>query len=662
MQRVQPQLVVSDELGRSSNALSGNNQTAQARGPSPTGSSALLPSPSSSPRAASTLHLPPGPRFPLNPTASRSNTLVMGSPPRLPSPLASDDTLQLIQDEQSSDVRAFEPSRATRGSVRLLSRGPDSTSSSSSRTAASDAWIIPVYPFSESRGEAVQVTRPASENRTAAGVAESAEMNSATTRRTSAARASRTAFLQPGSAAASLLLGSGGGGGGMRDRLRLVDQESDAGRIVGNLRAAFLPHTVNIPPVPSERAQENPDLGDDESSAWLGPSRSRPLPNPSSGASTYASSSTLPAAGPLLTAGELDPNGENFDRSATRLPHHLGGYSIPGGDAEAILSEPSVWTPLPVLAPSTPSLVSPPHFSIETVPPSFGAPGFDRDSPEAQRRLERTSGLLEDLQQRRERLRYNIAALRAATAVDPPGDEALASVSNEREGPTVRVNNLRPPEQSTPAGSPARQHSSVSSRLLEALGGEGLGDIGRRLAREERENEVAGSLWDGWASYTGTSSWHADEPPDDLGVGVQASPPTAMTRADARDELQRTTSVLRPRFLHEGSPRANLEEHLRSAEQEDAARATRESLIVRAGRDHSTPGSRRNAPWLLGDGRPSTETRTGEEARFWVRSSVRLAARPFADIPLRARSPARRLRRRNAHLCQRRPLRLFLAS
>jgi hypothetical protein len=618
MQRAAPpQLVVQDELGRYSDGRPVANQLAVGQGssprrlPSPMGSPTLLPSPTS-PRAASTLHLPPGPRFPLNPTAGRSGTPSTSSPPPPSSALA--DLLELVQDERAPAGRAFEPARATRGSVRLLSRGPDgSQAAGPSNGSTADAWVIPIYPFSEARAEAIMVAQPAQgpsvETRIAGSVPEATGPGSLTTRRTSE---TRTRFPQSGSAAVSLLFGSGARDGPWGD-----DPESDARRNVGDLRAAFLPRTVNIPPISSERGQANSTVGSDDGSAAVsGSNRSRPRPTPPPGASSYASGSRPPQRQPSLTAGELDPNGETFDRLQSALPAHTAS------GARQTPIEPSVWTLLPV---RPPLLSSFPPFPIETVSPSsapaFGAPSFDRDSSEAQRRFDRTSGLLEDLQQRRERLRFNIAALRGSGSRDLPGVDDSSSVSDDPQ-PTVAPGNLRPPEQSTPVSSPALQHRSVSARLLEALGGEGLGDIGRRLAREERENAVAGSQWDGWASFTGTSSWDDADGPPATG-GIRSSPPTVPTDADLRNAPRRTRSVLRA-YLQQGSaPSADLEARLLRAEQEDAARATRLPPSQEAGGSRLPASSRRNAPWLLGDGgsqTSTTETRSGDEARFWVRS------------------------------------------
>jgi hypothetical protein len=215
MQRAAPpQLVVQDELGRYSDGRPVANQLAVGQGssprrlPSPMGSPTLLPSPTS-PRAASTLHLPPGPRFPLNPTAGRSGTPSTSSPPPPSSALA--DLLELVQDERAPAGRAFEPARATRGSVRLLSRGPDgSQAAGPSNGSTADAWVIPIYPFSEARAEAIMVAQPAQgpsvETRIAGSVPEATGPGSLTTRRTSE---TRTRFPQSGSAAVSLLFGSG---------------------------------------------------------------------------------------------------------------------------------------------------------------------------------------------------------------------------------------------------------------------------------------------------------------------------------------------------------------------------------------------------------------------------------------------------------------------
>lgn len=653
---------------------------------------------SSRPRAASAsavaadaaLHLPPGPRFPLNPTSSRLGPSSTGAPaPRSPRESSYRNLLRLLSDGvPPGPDREFDPSRATRGSVRLLSRTPDGAQLSASTDRPDqgpDGWAIPVYPFDSARGGSdfgnhlhlPALGRPSatasSSNRTAAGVPESSAEPSTTRRPSNARPQGGVGFVRPGSAAASLLLGSVWEGP--------PGQPVDARRSVDNLRAAFLPRTVNIPPPSPGGAHIAPGLGQNEGTSSVGRGLGRPRPNPPPGTASreypyrHLSSeerghtSRLPPRPMTAAAGELDPNGETlrFDGPG---PLPTFDRREPSTDSEQLPVEPSVWSTLPTLPPT------PNPSRIETfgtsASPDFGAPGFELESRDAHRRLERTSGLLEDLQQRREHLRSSVASLQnepssaalsvedrrrqldrsadlletlrlrreaseARAAAGPTGNDGSGAQSYYEDLTAARQAraNLRPPEQSTPVGSPAQPLRSVSSRLLVALGGgDGLGDLDQRTARAERER-AAGGDWDGWASYTNLGTGAVEFEGAWVAPGGSRSPSQRRSspgwsvvvapEADPAAAPGRTRSVLRAYLQQGDAPPAGaaVDAVLRRAEQEDAEQAIARSRMASppsVARRDRPGGSRRNAPWLLGDGDQDlrTDTRSGEEARFWV--------------------------------------------
>lgn len=606
--------------------------------PSPRDTSISLPQEDDSPEG---YREPPTREFDVDRSTRGSVRLLSSTQPR---PLSSSNTNTLLSPSSSTDSR---PDQRREGWS--ISWGPGPSSSSSSSPTQQRRTELPSSSTSPS-------SRPPTRS-TAAG-----EDDSATTRRTSNLRSVGSSGRESTTnRVPSLLFGtigdlssssSGEGGVERRDRLR---------RTVDNFRAAFLPRTVNVPPPRQEGLSDRPGLGlyerplptsngqdDPPRVDRLGEGRPRPDPprevindggpRPPFLLPVYASGETIRRSGPFDSpqngmAGELDPNGEAFLANLPPPPPlpPTAARSTSSSDrrepsssteTEQVSSEPSVWSTLPLLPPTPiPDRVE--SFSSPPTPP-FGAPSFDRASTESQRRMERTAGLLEELEERRERLRTTIDQLSLETdrrrqAAEREFSRLTADSTTTgvggggREG-RRREENLRPPEESTPVGSPALPHRTTgtpSARLLSALGPDGgLEEVQRRIEREmERERGRtnpservtrsirAGGEWEGWGGSTSGSSVARE--------GVWRLTANATT-----DERGQGETLRRVRETNEYLRRRGA----------DGPSATRErsAQVWRSGGDEPTT-SRRNAPWTIGDGAArGTATRSGQEARFWV--------------------------------------------